>query len=78
VSSEDDSQDMTPERRDWYDELFRLKDKVILLALREAEYFFEKNRDGDEVRAINEAVSDEFDTACHEYTMHQLRGISIS
>lgn len=77
MTEDDDSSDVSPERAEWYEELFRLKDKLILLALREAEYYFEKHRDSDEVRAMSEAVSEEFDNACREYMLHQLRGITI-
>lgn len=79
--SEDDSpeNEVTPERQAWIDELFRLKDKIVLLALREAEWFYSDRtrREDPDVRAADQAVADEFETACYDYTMHQLKGIGI-
>lgn len=73
----DDSPEQTPENAAYYAELFRRRDKVVLLALRMAEWFYENRsiRDTPDVKATYDAVDDEFDDAVREYVMYMFRPV---
>lgn len=56
---------------------FELKDKLILLSLREAEWYYEArgSEESDERRQMNEAVSDAFEDAAREFVFYQMKPI---
>jgi hypothetical protein len=76
-SEDEDDGELSPERDEWYKELFRLKDHLILMALQEAEYYFRQKGNDEEEETVNRAVSDAFDEAAQRYTLHLIKGLSI-
>lgn len=75
-----DDEELSPQseaNKAYYDEFFKLKDNVILLALREAEWYYEARgtRDTDERRQMTEAVSDAFEDAAREFVFFMMRPV---
>lgn len=65
---------MSLAQRAWWDKYWRLRDKVILLALQEAEGMFTPNeqRESEDGERMRRAVSDEFDVATKEFAFHDM------
>lgn len=70
----------SPENKAYYDEFFRLKYRVVLLALKTAEWFYdgqvrERSNTPPEVDVAYEAIDDEFEDAVREFAFFMIRPV---
>lgn len=79
MTTPDDEQDgeRSEANKAYYEQFFALKDKLILMALREAEWYYENGdaREREEHRQMSEAVSDAFDDAAREFVFFSMKPI---
>jgi hypothetical protein len=76
MAPEDEGEDnnlppMSEAQRAWWDIYWKLRDRVIMLAMQEAMNFYaaDPSEEGDNARRV---VSDEFDKAVHDFAFHNI------
>lgn len=79
---EDDGEKLPEPSAAWteyWERYARLKDTVVLLSLRTAEWFYDnqmrKSEDHPEAKAVYDAVDDEFDQAVAAFFLHTVKPV---